>query len=293
MKPARFSYTDPTALDDVTALLAQLGAEAKLLAGGQSLMPVLNMRLSRTDYLIDLNRVSELDYVEGADGVVKIGALSRHDGLFNAGLIVQACPLLFKAIPHIGHTAIRYRGTAGGSLVHADPSAELPAVMCALDAELTLTSSKGKRVVPASEFFLTYFTTAIAPEEVLTELSVPVAPRHAGSAVVELARRHGDFAIAGVAAMLTASEGRVDAARLCAFGVDEVPRRLTEVERMVAGEMLSPELLAEAAECATSLVEPETDMHASASYRREMTGVLTRRALEEAFDDSSTSRGAD
>lgn len=285
MKPARFEYCDPRTLDEAVAVLAERADDAKLLAGGQSLMPVLNMRLSRTGLLVDLNGVGELEYVEAGNGTLRLGALARHDTLLGSAEVAEACPLLAKSIPFIGHTAIRYRGTAGGSLVHADPSAELPAVMTALDAELVITSSDGARTVPASEFFVTFFTTAIETDEVLTEVRIPRQPPGSGSAVVELARRHGDFALAGVVATVGAKGERIASSRICAFGVDDVPRRLEEVEALTAGNTLSAELLDEAANLAMTLIEPEADMHATAEYRREMTGVLTKRALREALND--------
>lgn len=285
MKPGRFKYWDPPSLGDATDFLAERGDESKLLAGGQSLMPVLNMRLSSTDYLLDLNRVNELGYTRRENDSVRIGSLTRHYRALTADVIEEGCPLLHKAIPYIGHSAIRYRGTVGGSIAHADPSAELPAVTVALDAEFTLTRRGGARTLSAEDFFVSYFTTVLAADEILTEIRVPVQPPDEGSALVELARRHGDFALVGVAAAVSRSGEHIQSARICAFGVDDVPRRLTEIEQLVGGQELNQELIAEAHNMATTLVEPESDMHASADYRREMTGVLTARALREAFED--------
>jgi CO/xanthine dehydrogenase FAD-binding subunit len=292
VKPPKFQYWDPENVDGVVGFLADHGDEAKLLAGGQSLMPVLAMRLARPEYLVDLNRVPGLDGIGEDGGSLTIGALVRQDALRRSDIIERSCPLLWKAIPYIGHSAIRYRGTIGGSVVHADPSAELPAVMLALDAEFTIRSAKGSRVVPARDFFETYFTTAVRPDELLTEIRVPSTANGTATAIQELARRHGDFALAGVAAVVRARDGRVDEARIVAFGVDEAPVRLEEVERLVAGQAASDELLSEAGERAARAVEPESDIHASADYRRGMTGVLTRRALREAVAEASgTSNG--
>lgn len=286
MKPAPFAYHCATTLDEALALLAQHGEDCKVLAGGQSLVPLLNMRLARPEYLLDLNRISELEHVGDGDGGLRIGALSRHDGLLRSPLVRQRSPLLAKALPHIGHTAIRYRGTVGGSLAHADPAAELPAVAVALDAEIVLRRSSGARTVAARDFFLTHLTTSIEPGEILTEVRLPPGTDEpTGTAVVELARRHGDFALVGVAAQLTMTGDSLSSARLCAFGVDQVPRRLDGVEALLAGQTPSAELLQDAAAAATGAIEPTSDMHASAAYRRRMCGVLTCRALSQAVEE--------
>lgn len=268
--------------------MGEHGDSAKVLAGGQSLMPVLAMRLARPDYLVDLNGVADLAYVREENGSVRIGALTRHHELQSSPSIEAACPLLWKAIPHIGHSAIRYRGTIGGSIAHADPAAELPAVILALDAELTVRGAGGSRVVPASDFFVTYFTTAVQPDELLTEVRIPRARASEGTAVLELARRSGDFALAGIAATVQMSGNTVERARLCAFGVDHVPRRLDDAEQILTGSNPTREVIEEAGKRAARAVEPESDIHASSEYRREMTEVLTRRALREALEDAST-----
>ncbi len=287
MKPPRFRYWDPATLEETVGFLGDNADDAKLLAGGQSLMPVINMRLLRPAYLVDINGVSELDYMRVEGDRLRIGALTRQDTLLRSPEVKRMCPLLWKALPHIGHMAIRYRGTIGGSIVHADPSAELPAVAAALDAELTLTGPNGARAVPAQDFFLSFFTTAAEPNEVLTEIAFPVQPDRAGSAVLEMARRHGDFALAGVAIALEPNgDGRIGSARVCAFGVDEVPRRIGDAESLLGGATPNDELLAEAGEAAARGVEPESDMHASSAYRREMTAVLTRRAIGHALEEA-------
>lgn len=286
MKPAPFAYWDPCDLESALAFLAERAEDSALLAGGQSLVPLLNMRLVRPEYVVDLNRISGLDRIEDSDGVVRLGALCRQHALLRSAVVRDHCPLLAKALPYIGHTAIRYRGTLGGSLAHADPAAELPAVAVALDAEIALRSASGSRSVAARDFFLTHLTTATEPGEVLSEVRLPqAADEPTGTAVMELTRRHGDFALVGVVAQLTVTDGTIGSARLCAFGVDQVPRRLEEVEGLLAGEAPSGGLLRQAAAAAAGAVEPASDMHATAGYRREMCEVLTGRALRRALDE--------
>jgi CO/xanthine dehydrogenase FAD-binding subunit len=287
MKPPNFTYWDPATVDETVRFLEQNADETKLLAGGQSLMPVISMRLARPEYLVDINGVTELDYIRVDGDRLRIGAMTRHDALVRSADVQRLCPLMAKALPYIGHAAIRYRGTIGGSLVHADPSAELPAIALALDAEITVTGPRGNRTIPAGEFFITFFTTALEPDEMLTEIAFPTQPQASGTAVLELARRHGDFAVAGVALSVTANGGgQLGSARVCAFGVDEVPRRIDQAESLLAGQRPSAELLAEAGAATAGSIEPESDMHASGDYRRQMAGVLTRRALTQALAEA-------
>lgn len=286
MKPPRFRYSDPTTVAEVVGHLEQHADETKLLAGGQSLMPVIAMRLARPEYVVDVNRVAELDYVREHDGALAIGALTRQDALLHSREAIGACPLLADALPYVGHLAIRYRGTAGGSIVHADPSAELPALVTVLDGELVVRGPQGERSIPARDFFLSYFMTSIEPEEMLVEVRLPAQPVGAGTSVKELARRHGDFALAGVMTQVVVDGGRIDSARLCAFGVDDVPLRLDDVETLLGGQAPTAELLDEAGALAARAVDPESDMHASGDYRRRMTGVLVRRALHDALGDA-------
>jgi aerobic carbon-monoxide dehydrogenase medium subunit len=288
VKPAPFAYWDPDDLEVALAFLAEHGDESSILAGGQSLVPLLNMRLARPRYLIDLRRVPGLDDISHVDEGLSIGALCRQHTLAHSADVEDGSPLLTRALPHIGHAAIRYRGTIGGSLAHADPAAELPAVSIALDARLTLRRRSGTRTVEASDFFVSHYTTTIELGEVLTNVWLP--PRGdepTGTAVMELARRHGDFALVGVAVQITMSGETIGTARVCAFGVDEVPRRLREVETLVRDEDWGDAgLLREAGQVASAAVHPPTDMHASAEYRREMCGVLTERALAAAIVDA-------
>jgi aerobic carbon-monoxide dehydrogenase medium subunit len=287
MKPARFRYWDPPSLEETITFLEHNADEAKLLAGGQSLMPMISMRLARPSYLVDINNLQELDSVREESGWLRVGAMTRQDTLLRSPEARRSCPLLAKAIPHIGHMAIRYRGTIGGSMVHADPSAELPAVAIALDAEFTLRGPDGARTLAASEFFLSFFTTAADADEVLTEIAFPVQRPGAGTAVLEMTRRHGDFALAGVAVAVDRDDGGIGSARVCAFGVDEVPRRIDEAESVLADAAPTTEVLAEASEAAARGVEPESDMHATSAYRREMIRVLTSRALGQALQEAA------
>jgi carbon-monoxide dehydrogenase medium subunit len=289
MKPARFQYVDPRTVGEAVGFIAAHPDDAKVLAGGQSLMPVINMRLARPAFVVDLKRIDDLDYIAAGNGGLRIGAMTTQRGLLDSPDVAARCPLITAAVPWIGHAAIRQRGTMGGSLVHADPSAELPAVVVALDAELVLRGPGGERTVSAREFFVSFFTTVAAPDELLVEVRIPAAPQGTGVATVELARRKGDFALAGVAASAgTTSNGAVTKPRLCAFGVDEVPRRLEACERLLDDQTPDDDLLRELEATASAEVEPESDMHASAEYRRQMTGVLARRALSDALADSTS-----
>ncbi|HSF04545.1 MAG TPA: xanthine dehydrogenase family protein subunit M [Methylomirabilota bacterium] len=280
MKPAPFEYTRARTIDEALGWLVR-DAEAKLLAGGQSLVPLMNLRLARPSRLIDINPVAGLASIAAApDGGLVIGALTRHCELVTSALIRERAPLLAAAAAHVGHRAIRNRGTLGGSLAHADPAAELPAAVLALGATLVGAGPGGRRRIAADDFFLGPFATALAAQEILTEIEVPPQRHHAWG-FAEIARRAGDFAIAGVCAVL-GSEGRPAAARLVAFGADDRPIRLTASEKLLTGATVTPDGAAAAAGAATRCVSPADDVHASADYRRHLVGVLTERVLREA-----------
>lgn len=284
MKPAAFAYADPRYLDEALALLAD-APDAKVLAGGQSLMPILNMRLARPPLLVDLGRIDALRAIEVApDGSLRLGALTTHKRLSTDPGVRAVWPLWGEAARHIGHEAIRVRGTLGGSLVHSDPAAELPAVASVSDAVLVLESRDGgRRRVAAADFFITYLTTDVGAGEVLVAVEVPPAPAGSGMAFEEVARRSGDFALAGAAAIVvTGPDGEVREARVALCGVGGAPVRLGEVEALVAGRRLDEATLDEAARAAAGAVDPEDDIHASAAYRRHLAGVLTVRALRKA-----------
>jgi CO/xanthine dehydrogenase FAD-binding subunit len=285
MKPAPFTYHAPTELSEVLSLLAQHGDEAKILAGGQSLMPMLNMRLATPRVIIDLNRVTALDYLgPHGDGGLAIGALTRQRQLERSAVIHALQPLLAEALPLIGHVQIRNRGTIGGSLVHADPAAELPAVSVALEAEFVVQSVRGQRVIAAEDFFVTYLTTALEPDEVLTEVRLQAWPAGWGWDVQEMCRRVGDFALVGAVAMLHVDTADVcQAARLVVFGVDGVPVRVQQAETHLVGQRVADDSLREVEQIVANTLDPESDIHASATYRKEVGGVMVRRTLAQAL----------
>jgi CO/xanthine dehydrogenase FAD-binding subunit len=284
MKPPSFEFHSPQSLPEILELLKQYGNDAKILAGGQSLMPLMNLRLVRPKAIIDINRVAELTYIEaGTGGGLAVGGLTRHRALERSRLVHEQNPLLAEALPLIGHAQIRNRGTIGGSLVHADPAAELPALALLLDAELVLCSLNGRRVVQAKDFFRSYMTTAIEPTELLTEIRFPPWMPRPGWAIQEVSRRAGDFAVAGVATLLTQNGNHTcKDARIALFGVGATPVRIERAEAMLKEARLDHRILAEAARLVAEVLEPDADVHASADYRKEVAGVLTRRALEKA-----------
>ncbi|MBI4420284.1 MAG: xanthine dehydrogenase family protein subunit M [Gemmatimonadetes bacterium] len=294
MKPAPFTYHRPATVEEALALLAEHGGEAKPLAGGQSLIPAMNFRLARPAVLVDLNRIGELAYVkpadrragESADGDLRIGAMTRQRVAERNDLIAEAAPLLRETMPFIAHPQIRNRGTIGGSLAHADPAAELPAVMLVLDARFQVRNRRGSRWVPAGEFYTGLFTTALAPDELLVEIAIPPRPTNSGWAFMEVARRHGDYALAGVAVVVELDNGgRCRAARIALFSVGEGPVLARRAAKAVVGEAPTVEVARAAADAAASKdVDPPGDIHASAAYRRQLVGTLTRRALERAFE---------
>ncbi len=288
MKPPRFVYHDPVTRDEVLTLLENYGDEAKLLAGGQSLVPLLNMRLAQPARLVDINRLPDLSYIREVDGGLAIGALTRQRDVERSSLVRERCPLLARAISWIGHAPIRSRGTIGGSLTHADPAAELPAVLQALCGFMRVESLTASRKIPAEEFFISQLQTSITSQELVTEAWFPVAPAHSGSAFVEVSRRHGDYALVGVAAQLTLHEnGTILAAHLALMGVAETPARLYEAEAALVGERPGEKIFAAAAELSIANLEPEADLHASGEYRRSVAGVLVNRALSMAVEQAN------
>ncbi|HEY6209521.1 MAG TPA: xanthine dehydrogenase family protein subunit M [Gemmatimonadales bacterium] len=286
MKPAPFEYHRPGTLDEALVLMAARAGEARPLAGGQSLIPAMNFRLARPAALVDLNRVAELAYVRPADGGLRIGAMARQRAVERSPVVQRVTPLLAEAMPFIAHLQIRNRGTVGGSLAHADPAAELPAVMLALDARLEARSSSGARTIAATAFFTGLFGTALAPDELLVEIALPPLPPASGTAFVEVARRHGDYALAGAAVVVTLDgRGRCRDARMALLSVGAGPVLATEAMKVCVGESPSDEMLRAAGEtAATRDVDPPSDIHASAAYRRRLVAVLTRRALARAVE---------
>lgn len=286
MKPAPFSYIAPRSVDETLALLAEYGAEGKILAGGQSLVPLLAMRLARPQVLIDINGIRSLAYIRRKGDRLHVGALTRQRAVEESAAVRRQVPLLWEAIRFVGHPQIRNRGTVGGSLAHADPSAELPAVAAALDAELIVRSRSGERSLSPGEFFAGYLTTALEPVDFLTEIRFPLISLRTGTAFLEVARRHGDFALAGVAAVIRRDNGTISEARLAFTGVGPGPVRAREAEGRLAGSAGTPRVFADAAREAGARLDPESDIHATARYRREVATALARRALELAWKRS-------
>ena len=283
MKPAAFEYVVADSVEGAVASLAKAGGDAKILAGGQSLVPMLNFRLLRPAVLVDINRVRELAFIEDAGDAIRIGALARHYQLETSPLIARHFPVLSCAMTYVAHLAIRNRGTVGGSLSHADPAAELPMMALLLDATPHLVSSAGRRSVAARDFFRDALTVDLADDEMLTEIVLPKLPAGTGWGFEEVARRAGDFALAAVAATLTVSGGAVKEARIALTGVGPTPLRAKEAENAIIGAAVEPRAMARAIEAVRAAIEPETDLHASSDYRRHLAGVLTGRALAAAW----------
>lgn len=282
MKPAQFEYHDPTTTEEALALLKQYGGEAKVLAGGQSLVPLMNFRLSRPAALIDINRIPALAYIKEEKGQLRFGAMTRQRTIEHSDLVRSRIPLMTEATALVGHLPIRSRGTIGGSVAHADPAAEYPAVVTALEGELVVRGSGGERQVKPEEFFVTYLTTSLGPDEMLTEVRLPIQPKGSGWAFEEFSRRHGDFAIVGIAAFLVVEGGRVKKARLATAGAGPISIRLKAAEQILEAGRLDEKTFQEAGAKASELVSPDADIHASADYRRHLTKVLTVRALRRA-----------
>jgi carbon-monoxide dehydrogenase medium subunit len=286
VKLPEFEYEAPATMAEAVDLMAEHQDEASLLAGGQSLVPLLALRLARPAVLVDINALDELSGVSVVDGWVAIGAMTREYVAEESATVAARVPLLAAALPLIGHAAIRSRGTIGGSLAHADPAAELPAVAVALDAEFVVRSQSGERVIPASEWFEGYLATSRRPDEILVEVRFPVAEPGSGAAFREVSRRHGDFAMVGVAASLTVADGAISGARLAFSGLGDVPLRATEAERFLVGQQPSDELFAEAARRATAGLDPPADLHGSSEYRKKVAAALVRRGLRAAADSA-------
>lgn len=282
MKPAPFAYKSPTSLSEALGIMDQHGYEAKLLAGGQSLIPVMNFRLAMPTMLVDINHVSELSQIQRSDtGSLHIGAMVRQSILQHDPLIAEFAPLIHETIPFVAHQQIRNRGTIGGNLAHADPASELPVITVALEAKFKLQRHGSARWLVAADFFESLFTTALEPEEILTEIAIPPLPPHTGCAFLEIARRHGDYAQSGVAAVVTLDDdGICRQARLVFLNAGEIPMVAQEAAGMLIGERPFPELIADAAHTAAHQeIDPTDDIHATAAYKRHLADVLGKRTL--------------
>mgnify|MGYP000023448007 FL=1 len=285
MKPARFDYYSPSSRDEALELLGQYGDDAKILAGGQSLMPMMNMRLVRPKVVIDINRIAGLSHISPRrDAGLAIGAMTRQRELERSALVLETAPLLSWAIPYIGHFQIRNRGTVGGSLAHSDPAAEIPAVCLTLDTEFELASSGGERTVKAEDFFLNHLTTALEPVELLTQIRIPQTVGNWRWGFQEVCRRDGDFALVGAATMLHLDDkGICLEARITTFGAGGTPMRMDAAEEYLSGSSVNADDRSEAARLVSDALDPISDIHASAKYRQDVAGVMVRRALEQAL----------
>jgi aerobic carbon-monoxide dehydrogenase medium subunit len=280
VKPPRFSYARPSSLAEAVRVLADEDADAKVLAGGQSLLPMLNMRIAQPSVLVDIALLPELQGLHRDGEMLAIGAGVRQRAAETSAIVHELCPILPQALRHVGHHQIRNRGTVGGSLAHADPSAELPAVAVALDAELVATSTRGQRVIPAREFFAGPLTTALGDDELLVQIRLPVCSGMR-TAFTEVARRSGDFASAAVAAAVSTSNAALGEVRLAAVGVAGAPVRLTEAEAVCRGAQLDDAMIESAAAAARDQLARDSSAQTYGEYRRDLAGVLVARALKE------------
>jgi carbon-monoxide dehydrogenase medium subunit len=287
VKPAKFEYHAPASVEEALRILERYQGEARVLAGGQSLVPMMNFRLATPAAIVDLNRVAGLAEVGEANGVVTIGAMVRQRRIEFAPVIAEKLPLLSAATRWIGHLPTRTRGTIGGSIAHADPAAEIPMILQVLEGEVVVRGPQGERRIAASDLFLAPLTTSLAADEIITEVWFPTMPPGACHAIEEFARRRGDFAIAAISVMLVRDGERCTMARLATAGIGPVTVRLRDAEAILEERGLGDAAIAAAAEKAAELVEPMSDQHGSADYRRHLTGVLTRRAVHKAITEQS------
>ncbi len=290
MKPAPFHFVAPDSLEAALEALQQHGGEAKVLAGGQSLIPAMNFRVMQPAVLVDLNRIKALQFIRPTDeGGLRIGGMTRHSAVEHAIVVADRAPLLHETMPHIAHPQIRNRGTIGGSLAHADPAAELPVIAVALGARLKLERASGERWVEAQDFFQFLFTTDLQPDEVLTEIEIPPFPDDAGWAFIEFARRKGDYALVGVATWLRLDpEGRIREARLVFLNVGDIPVNATQAAEILQGERPDASLIKTAAKTAAREIEPAGSVHASPDYQRHLARVLADRSLELAWQRAAS-----
>jgi carbon-monoxide dehydrogenase medium subunit len=286
MKPSAFEYIVPETVVAALDVMAQYGDEAKVLAGGQSLVPAMNFRMVQPTLLVDLNKISELRYIDqNDDGSVRVGAMTRHRKLEYDTTVSEQVPLLHETMPHIAHPQIRNRGTLGGSLVHADPAAELPVIAVALDARIKVQSSEGERWIAASDFFEGMFMTDLLPEEILSEVEFPAQPARTGTCFMEISRRSGDYAMMGLATVITLDEnGLCEEARLVYLNAGDGPMRALESEKILNGEGFDKDVFQSvAAKASQDEIEPFGSVHATVEYQRHLARVLTVRALESAY----------
>ncbi len=292
MKPAQFEYDDPQSLDEALDLLARHGDDCKVLAGGQSLVPLMNFRLARPARLIDINGVKSLSHITRDGGRLVIGAMTRHAELEHSKEVAAASPLLTEAIGWVGHSQIRNRGTIGGSVAHADPAAELPAALAALDASLQVRSSRGSRTLGWRQFFVSEFTTALAPDELVTAIEVPEQDASTGAAFVEYARRHGDFALGGAAVtLMLGRDGKCENVTIALLSAGPAPVRADAAERQLRAAKIDESSIRAASAEAVKGLHPTTDLHGSTEYRIGLLQTMTARALTTAFERARRNAG--
>lgn len=285
MKPAVFEYHAPETLEESLSLLEKYGFDSKILSGGQSLIPMMNMRLARPEVLIDINKLYELNYIHINEDHIEIGSLTRQHLVENNEEIIEKCPLLVEGIKYVGHSQIRSRGTIGGSVVHADSTAELPVILATLGGTVTVQSIEGKREIEPEELFLTYMTTTLEPEEILTSINFPLPKGRSGQAIEEFTLRSGDFAIVLAACTVNLNENNeISEATLVLGGVDGVPVVLDEVTDELIGQIPDIKIIKKSTEQIVDLIDPEQDIHASAEYRKDLAITLSNRVLLKAID---------
>jgi carbon-monoxide dehydrogenase medium subunit len=291
MIPPSFDYYAPTTMEEAIALLKQHGPEAKILSGGMSLIPLMKLRLAAPRYLIDINRVAGLTGITEADGCLRIGALTRETEIESSDLLRSKYPILVETAAVIGDPLVRNRATVGGNLAHGDPANDHPATMLALAAEIVATGPKGVRTIPITSFYTGFYTTALDPDEILTEIRIPIPPSHSGGTYVKLERKVGDFATAGVAVQLTLGRGEVcEQVRIGLTNVGPVPIEARQAAELMQGKKIEPEVVRQAAQRAAEASQPNADLRGSVEYKRDLVRVLTIRALNRALEQAQ--RGA-
>jgi CO/xanthine dehydrogenase FAD-binding subunit len=286
VKPAAFDYACPASVDEALDLLARHGDEAKVLAGGQSLVPLLNMRFARPAILVDVNRIPGLDGIAEEDGTVRVGALVRQNDFGSSGVVARRLPLPAECVPYIGHFVTRNRGTVGGSIAHADARAELPVALCALGGSVVAASRRGRRTIPPEDFFVTHFTSSLAPDELLVETVWPAAAPGSGYAFEEFAQRGGDFALGMAACALHLRAGRVAEARIAIGATVDRPTLVTAAAALLTGNAVDEALAREAGAVSAASVDPVDGLHASATYQKHLTGLMVERAVLRAWENA-------
>jgi carbon-monoxide dehydrogenase medium subunit len=290
MKPASFDYVAPNSLEAAIEALAAANGDGKVMAGGQSLMPLLNFRMTRPTVVVDLMHIPGMSFIEQRGEVIAIGALTRHADLEFSDLVAKWLPVMAAAMPHVAHLAIRNQGTIGGSLSHADPAAELPMLAVFYGATIRVQGPAGRRDIPAEDFFISALSNCLGPEEIVFEIDFPVLTSHTGWAFEEVARRFGDFALACIAVSLDCKDGRIADARVAVMGVADTPRRLREAEDALRGAQGGPQSAAKFAEAVRSCLSPADDIHVSAEYRKNLIGALAEKAFKTAWARATGAR---